>query len=439
MMLEIFLGTNERGEEVSWKPKEEKNPHFLVVGTSGSGKTETLKAMIHELSEQGVPSLIIDFHQDFEELADDVLDFNSVTINPLEFSPETPESVMYKVSHILKKIFALGVQQEGLLQDAILTAYRDKGVDIKSTQTKEAPTFEDVKDTLESMMERLREERRPTQTVETLLVRLRPLFNTGFFTQKKSTVPFKKIFSETTVLKLKNMPTEEVKYAIAEFFINKLKYELYARGKTDKIVLYCVVDEAHRLIDERSPLNDLLRESRKYGTGVILSSQRPSDFSDTVLANVGGIMALQCRLEKDAIFVSKQMGVDFEKIKNLTEVGMGYLNLSSREGTELVRVKPLWKRKKTKEKKEKKREETVRVTDEQEETVRVTDEYRIFPPILWLERGAKIVFSDFKTGAACAIVLGGAFAFLPTQQSLIVTLAAVAIAMIIGRNNSKEH
>src|SRR3989338_10760600 len=58
MMLEIFLGTNERGEEVSWKPKEEKNPHFLVVGTSGSGKTETLRAIVHEFSKIKIPVMI---------------------------------------------------------------------------------------------------------------------------------------------------------------------------------------------------------------------------------------------------------------------------------------------------------------------------------------------------------------------------------------------
>ena len=344
MKPKIYLGAAEDGSDVAWSPKDEKNPHMLVVGTSGSGKTETLKAVIYELSRIGTPAMIIDFHQDFDGMSENVLDFSNITINPLEYYPEMPEITMYKISHILKKIFNLGVQQEGYLQDAIQSAYRRRGIDLKSTEKKDAPTFEDVKDILERQMETQKEEKRGAQTIETLLVRLRPLFNTGFFTNKKSTVPFNKIFKETTVLKLRDLPTDEVKYAVAEFFLNKLKYELYSRGKSDKLILYVVVDEAHRLIDDKSPLNDLLRESRKYGTGVVLSSQRPSDFSETVLANIGGIISFQCRLDRDAAFIAKQMGISFEEIKNLTGMGTAYVNFSSRSGSHKVKIKPLWER-----------------------------------------------------------------------------------------------
>jgi len=468
MALEIILGKGESGNEIKWMPKNEKNPHFMVVGTSGSGKTETLKAVVHELSAAGVPSFIVDFHQDFDDVADNVLDFTNMTINPLEYAPETPEAAMYKVSNILKKIFALGVQQEGALQDAILSAYRDKGIDIRSMERKDAPTFEDVKNILENKAEYLKEEKRSSQTVETLLVRLRPLFNTGFFTSKKSTIPFKNIFAETTVLKLKNMPTEEVKYAIAEFFINKLKYELYARGKTDKMVLYCIVDEAHRLIDDKSPLNDLLRESRKYGTGVILSSQRPSDFSDTVLANVGGIIAFQCRLEKDAIFVGRQMGINFEEIKNLTEVGTGFVNLSSKSGNEKVKITPLWKRKgmKTvkKERKIEKPHETVqkeaqkkeenkkeddqveetpkqernKIPEEEDDAIYIRDEYKHFPPLLWLVRGLKAYFSSVKRGALFAFAMGSAYSFFELRLAAALTAAFLLSATAIGFMRSRE-
>ncbi len=421
-MLQILLGKDDSGN-VYWAPKKEKNPHFMVVGTSGSGKTETLKAVVHELNSAGVPSLIIDFHQDFEDVSESVLDFNSITINPLEYGAETPETVMYKVSHILKKIFHLGVQQEGVLQNAIQRAYERNDIDIRSHEQKKTPTFDDVKGVLESMLE---EEDAAAHTIDTLLVRLRPLFNTGFFAEKKA-VPFSQIFSKTTVLKLKNMPTEEVKYAIAEFFINKLKYELYSRGKTDKLVLYCIVDEAHRLIDERSPLNDLLREARKYGTGVILSSQRPSDFSETVLANVGGILALQCRLDKDAMFVARQIDVDFESIRDLTETGSGYVNFSSEKGTKKIKVIPIWDRKphlsgqrgekkRTENRAAKEREITgnpIKKADEKPVAIAVEKRAAPFrigvlneknPPHLWLMNGFRKLFPDPKIGAVFTIV-----------------------------------
>ena len=342
-MVKIYLGNSDK-KNIFWSPIKEKNPHFLVVGTSGSGKTETLKTIVYELSNKNIPVMIIDFHQDFEDVCENVMDFKNITINPLDYSPQTPELTMYKVSHILKKVFNLGVQQEGILQDAIQKSYLEKNINMKETKLKKSPTFGDVKNILELKIDELKENKRSTQTIETLLVRLRPLFNTGFFSAKKS-INFSEIFKQNNVLKLKDMPTDEVKYAIAEFFLNKLKYELYSKGKTDKIILYCIIDEAHRLLDEKSPLNDLLRESRKYGTGVILSSQRPSDFSEIVLANIGGFITFQCRLDKDAIFIAKQMKINFEEIKGLTEAGSGFVNFSSDTSVKKIKIKPLWKRK----------------------------------------------------------------------------------------------
>ena len=447
-MLKIYLGKDESGNPVHWIPKKEKNPHFMVVGTSGSGKTETLKAVAHELHENKIPSLIIDFHQDFEEVPGYVMDFSNITINPLEYGSEPPETVMYKISHILKKIFNLGVQQEGILQDAIQKSYRDKGIDIKSTEPKDPPTFEDVKNILEESTDKLREEKRSIQTIETLLVRLRPLFNTGFFSNKKSSIPFSQIFKKTTILRLKNMPTEEVKYAVAEFFINKLRYELYSRGKSDNIVLYCIVDEAHRLIDERSPLNDLLRESRKYGTGVILSSQRPSDFSDTVLANLGGILSFQCRLDRDAIFVARQMGMNFELIKGLTEIGTGYVNFSSEKANRKIKIVPVWERKpeikkeKPKEKKENVREEKKDIVVEkrlqkriisESEKITLIEGRKTSPLLAWLFAGFRTCFSDARISAAATAAAILILWSLSYVYWIAFFIALISILIIVGK------
>lgn len=342
-MLNIYLGMS-NGKKIYWQPQKEKNPHMLIVGTSGAGKTETIKAIIFELKKQKVPCFIIDFHDDFLKLADHVLDLEEMTINPLECEKEeTPEIVMYKVSHILKRIFGLGVQQEGELQNAISKTYKDKNIDLKSKNIKSLITFRDVKKNLETKLIELKEEHRATTVIETLLVRLRPVFETGIF-DKEKTMEFKQMFKKTIVLRLKQLPTDELKYAVAEFFLDKLKYALYEKGKSKKIQLYCIVDEAHRLIGEKTPLNDLLRESRKYGMGIILSSQRPSDFNEVILANIGTIVAFQCRYEKDAKFISKQMQIDAEKIIDLVDVGVAYINFSSSNEYKKVKIVPLFRR-----------------------------------------------------------------------------------------------
>jgi len=46
--LSSHLGSNKEGA-VSWQPLALPNPHLLVVGGSGSGKSQTIKAIAHDL------------------------------------------------------------------------------------------------------------------------------------------------------------------------------------------------------------------------------------------------------------------------------------------------------------------------------------------------------------------------------------------------------
>ncbi len=73
----------------------------------------------------------------------------------------------------------------------------------------------------------------------------------------------------------------------------------------------------------------LLREARKYGVGLILASQRPTDFSETILANVATILAFQSSLNKDAVFLSNHLRVDKENFQKLNTPGLGYCLFSS--------------------------------------------------------------------------------------------------------------
>src|SRR6476660_1466903 len=55
----IHLGTG-----VYWNPEKTPNPHITIIGASGSGKTQTLKAIAWELSKLSYNIVIIDFHGD---------------------------------------------------------------------------------------------------------------------------------------------------------------------------------------------------------------------------------------------------------------------------------------------------------------------------------------------------------------------------------------
>ncbi|WP_200936873.1 ATP-binding protein [Leifsonia sp. Root112D2] len=66
-----------------------------------------------------------------------------------------------------------------------------------------------------------------------------------------------------------------------------------------------VLEEAHRYLgDQAAPIardaaNRIAREGRKYGMGLMLVTQRPSDLPDTALAQCGTIIALRLSNSSD--------------------------------------------------------------------------------------------------------------------------------------------
>ena len=55
------------GDNCYWNPEKLANPHGAIIGSSGSGKTQTLKAIAFSILKQYPTKLIIiDFHGDQE-------------------------------------------------------------------------------------------------------------------------------------------------------------------------------------------------------------------------------------------------------------------------------------------------------------------------------------------------------------------------------------
>jgi hypothetical protein len=56
----------ELGSGVFWRPESHPNPHVLIVGGSGSGKTCTLRLLAGDLLKKGYACVLLDFHGDLD-------------------------------------------------------------------------------------------------------------------------------------------------------------------------------------------------------------------------------------------------------------------------------------------------------------------------------------------------------------------------------------
>jgi DNA helicase HerA-like ATPase len=98
-----------------------------------------------------------------------------------------------------------------------------------------------------------------------------------------------------------------------------------------------IVDEAHKLAKLPS-ITTLLREGRKFGVGVILSSQRANDFNDDIIANASTRFIFLQELKDDAVFAADKVLRNREIFASLQKLRTGECFVSN-VNTNNLRVK----------------------------------------------------------------------------------------------------
>ena len=335
---EILLGKNATtGESATWRPYAKtprlSNQHILVVGKSGSGKSETTKALIWELDRRGVPSIIFDYQGEYGDRSKDffkvvqpqVFDvMQGLPINPFQvpIDPRTGErrpfiESVFRLADTLNRVFkGSGDIQLGVLREAIRLCYSRRGFvqDRPETWANDPPTV----DMLQSALDEMAEER--GAQVRNLQVRLQPLFESGIFRAGRAGFRFDELFKRTTVI-LMTSGISDLMLAASRLMLEGIYSSMLTLGESPTIRVMACVDEAHKLCGDET-VTTLIKEARKYGLGLILSSQETRDFHPSVFANVGTIVCLQLE-DADAAVMAKQIaGQDPPRQKQLRQVIM---------------------------------------------------------------------------------------------------------------------
>ncbi|KOP26560.1 cell division protein FtsK [Hapalosiphon sp. MRB220] len=282
------------GDQVYWNPAKLRNGHVVILGTSGSGKTQTLKALAHELPLlfPDIKIVISDFHGDLE-LPGEVcysLDAESPHgLNPLvlDLDPKGggPDLQAIAVSSILRKSLKMGDNQEGLVLNAFISCYQNRGIfqDNQSTWTLEPPTFADLETELQSRVED------GCKDSQKLLLKLAATFKYGIFSKPQPSMSFPIVrFDLSALSKVPGLSAIAAETLLKQLFdSHKLMGEIDGRVPR----CYALLDEVKEIKSSHT-LEKITSEARKFGLGVIVASQMDSDISNTVLANSSTKMVL---------------------------------------------------------------------------------------------------------------------------------------------------
>jgi DNA polymerase III delta prime subunit len=274
------------GEDLYWNPLALPNPHLLAVGTSGSGKTQTILAIASELVAiyQDLKIIILDLHGDQNLPGEVCYALNQESphgVNPLVLDLDSkgggPGLQAIAVAATLKRSLVLGAVQEGVLIDALGECYKGEGIqrDDQRTWVRKPPTFENLQKNLVARSED------GCKESAKLLIKFAGIFHYGIFVK-----PQPELLSPLIRFDLSALGKVPGLGAIAVETILKQIMDRSRLGGavTNSLSTYCFIDEAREV--KKSPtVKTIVRDGRKYGLGIGLASQLASDFDEDLLAN----------------------------------------------------------------------------------------------------------------------------------------------------------
>lgn len=342
-------------------PLKTLNRHGLIAGATGTGKTITLQILAEQLSENGVPCLLMDIKGDLSGIAKEGasnkhivyrcekigIDYHPKAM-PVEFLTISDEKGVRLRSTttefgpvLLSKILELNDTQSGII--SVLFKYCDDH-DLPLLD------LEDLKKILQYSINEGKEELQKeygaiaSSSVNAIFRKIIELEQQGAntFFGEPSFDPQDLLQIERNgngLLSIMRLTDIQDRPKLFSTFMLSLLAEIYAtfpeQGDSDKPKLCIFIDEAHLVFDNASKsllnqIESIVKLIRSKGVGIFFITQNPTDVPDSVLSQLGLKIqhALRAFTAKDRTQIKKTaqnypISEYYDTERVLTSLGIG--------------------------------------------------------------------------------------------------------------------
>jgi DNA phosphorothioation-dependent restriction protein DptH len=303
--LDVVLGANRTTDErVVWQLSIKANPHLMIVGLPGMGKTTSLVNLCQQIYATGITPVVFSYHQDIDARLEaacgplNLVDFNGLGFNPLQIDSVSPLAHV-DVASELRDIFAaifpdLGDIQTEEIRQAIKQSYADLGWGGGESHA-EHPTIPPF----QAFFNILRAKPKPNAGV---MARLTELSDYGFFETAGSRRSLLDV-GRPSVLRIHRTSNALLQRAFASFVLYSIYKDMFRRGPQPALTHVVIFDEAHRA-SRLKLLPTMAKECRKFGISLILASQEVRDFDPALFSAIASYLALRVT-EYDAKVIAK--------------------------------------------------------------------------------------------------------------------------------------
>jgi len=294
----VCLGTDLlSGAEVRWPLTLKGNPHLLIAGLPGMGKTTCLINLCRQMLESGIRPILFSYHEDIDQRLESLvpslrfLDFSGLGFNPLQVIHRQSRMSYLDVAGAVRDIFVaifpeLGDIQGESIRNAIKQSFIEKGWDdpqaaLKDLQEPEFARFLDI----------LRAAPKPDRGLKSLLGRLDELADYGFFALAES---YGSLWDsdQPLVIRIHRTQNDNLQKAFASLVFYKLYKDMFRRGIQQRVTHAVVFDEAHRAA-RLTLIPTMAKECRKYGVSLVLASQEARDFHVSLFSAIANYLVLR--------------------------------------------------------------------------------------------------------------------------------------------------
>ncbi len=305
----VCLGTNlHSGAEVRWPLTVRGNPHLLLAGLPGMGKTTCLLNLCHQMLKLRIHPIVFSYHQDIDEKLQTMvgnvrfINFDGLGFNPLQVIDRSSTMAYLDVAGAVRDIFVAIFPELGDIQgERIRKAIKDSFIELGWGDGDPAQLAEPK---FSRWVEILRSEPKPDRGLKTLLARLDELEDYGFF---RTTGDQESLWEseQPVVLRIHSTQNDQLQKAFASTVFYGLYKNMFRRGVQDRITHALIFDEAHRAAGLQL-IPTMAKECRKYGISLVLASQEARDFHISLFSAIANYLVLRLT-ELDAKAMAKNI------------------------------------------------------------------------------------------------------------------------------------
>jgi DNA helicase HerA-like ATPase len=332
--------------------KDSLNRHVFVTGATGSGKSQTIRALLEAATRAHIPWLVVEpAKAEYRLMAARLKDTAEVIrirpgeadgiaagLNPLEPARDDEGHRFPLQTHadLIKALFIASFRSEEpfpqVLSAALSRVYEEAGWDLALGEmltgdtNPSYPTLTDLQRTAERVVNEVGYSQRITDDVLGFIrVRLASLRlgTTGRFLEGGHQLDFSKLLITNVVLEIEDVGDDRDKAFLMGTVLIRLAEHLRMAHRADpqpKLRHLTVIEEAHRLLRRQEPgsadsaaqhavemFAGLLAEVRAYGEGLVIAEQIPGRLIPDVIKNTSVKIAHRLPAADDRAVVGATM------------------------------------------------------------------------------------------------------------------------------------